>query len=149
MHLVWVADMFLCTVFWWWVEFRLQNVETWTFPIYFFVICLAFYVYLICAILFPKDLEGYTDYKDYFLRRRRWFFGLLIGWLALDLVDVWIKGADHASYFSTEFIVVGVILLLLYVAGIISRNERVQAVIAVATLANQISWVLRMFNTVA
>ena len=148
-HLVWVAYMFLCTVFWWWYEFRLQVIETWTFSLYFFVICNAFYVYLICAVLFPKDLEGYAGYKDYFLSRRRWFFGLQIGWLVLDLIDTRIKGADHFASLGTEYVVVGVVLMLGYVIGLITRRERIHAVIALAVLANQISWVWRVFNTVS
>jgi len=148
-HLVWVAYMFLCTVFWWWVEFRLQIIETWTFSLYFFVICYAFYVYLICALLFPKDLEGYDGYRDYFLSRRRWFFGLQIGWLALDLIDTWIKGEEFLASLGTEYIVGGVVLLLCYVTGLITRRERIQAAIAVAVLANQISWIWRVFNTVS
>ena len=148
-HLVWVAYMFLCTVFWWWVEFRLQNIQAWTFSTYFFVIFYAFYVYLICAILFPKDLEGYAGYKDYFLSRRRWFFGLQIGWLVLDLIDTRIKGADYFASLGVEYVVVGVVLALGYLIGLITRRERVQAIIAIAVLANQISWVWRVFNTVS
>ena len=131
------------------MEFRLQNVTTWTFSVYFFVICYAFYVYLICAVLFPKDIEGYDGYKDYFLSRRRWFFGLQIGWLVLDLIDTRIKGAEYFASLGTEYIVGGVILTLGYVTGLITRRERVQAVIAIAVLANQISWVWRVFNTVS
>ena len=147
-HRVWVAYMFLCTVFWWWVEFRLQNIQAWTFSTYFFVIFYAFYVYLICAMLFPKDLEGYAGYKDYFLSRRRWFFGLQIGWLVLDLIDTRIKGADYFASLGVEYVVVGVVLALSYLIGLITRRERVQAVIAIAVLAYQISWVWRVFNTV-
>ena len=147
-HLVWVAYMFLCTVFLWWVEFRLQNITVWTFSTYFFVICYAFYAYLICAILFPKDLEGYDGYKDYFLSRRRWFFGLLIGWLILDLGDTRIKGADYFAALGVEFMVGFVALVCAFAIGMITRRERVQAVIAIAVLAYQVSWVWRMFNTV-
>jgi hypothetical protein len=57
-HLVWVAYMFLSIVFWWWWEFQLQHIKTWSFAIYLFVVFYAFYLYLICAVLFPRDLEG-------------------------------------------------------------------------------------------
>jgi hypothetical protein len=78
-HLVWVAYMAVSTIFWWWWQFNLQKVVTWTFWIYFFVLCYAFLIYIICVLLFPDDLEEYDNFKDYFLARRRWFFGLLIG----------------------------------------------------------------------
>jgi hypothetical protein len=68
-HLVWVAYMFLTTLFWWWWEFRYHNIKTWTVQLYLFVIGYAFLIYLICAILFPKDLEAYEGFKDYLLSR--------------------------------------------------------------------------------
>ena len=36
-HLLWVATMFFNMVFWWWWEFRLGNIETWSFFLYSFV----------------------------------------------------------------------------------------------------------------
>lgn len=148
-HLVWVAYMFLSSIFWWWWEFRLQIIETWTFALYFFVVSYAFYIYLICAVLFPKDLEDHQGYKEYFLSRRRWFFGLLIGWSALDLVDTWIKGAEHFASLGAEYIVVQIVLTLGALVGLITRREAVHAAIAVSFLGYQVNWALRVFHTVS
>src|SRR5436305_14647648 len=57
-HLVWVAYLFVSIVFWWWWGFCLQLVEQWTFSIYAFVIFYAFYLYLFCPMLVPKNPEG-------------------------------------------------------------------------------------------
>jgi hypothetical protein len=94
-HLVWVAHMMLTTVFWWWWEFRLRLVQTWTFPLYAFLLCYAFFIYLICALLFPSELGEHAGFKDYFLARRRWIFGMLIAWLAVDLLDTLAKGSAY------------------------------------------------------
>src|SRR6185295_423882 len=130
-HLVWVAYMFLSIVFWWWWEFQLQHIKAWTFPIYLFVIFYAFYLYLICAILFPRDLEGYDGYKDYFLARRMWFFGLLIGWAVIDTIDTWIKGPEYFASLGATAIIFNVLLALCAVIGMIARRVAVQAIIAV------------------
>jgi hypothetical protein len=148
-HLVWVAYMFLSTVFWWWWEFRLQHIPVWTFATYFFVVFYAFYLYLICAMLFPRDLEGYGGYRDYFLSRRRWFFGLLLGWSVLDVTDTWIKGPDYFASLGTEYLVVQAVLVTGAVIGMITRRETVLAAIAIFFLGYQISWALRLFNTVS
>jgi hypothetical protein len=147
-HLCWVAFMFLTTVFWWWWEFRLRTIESWTFQLYFFVICYAFFLYLICAILFPRDLEGYDGFKDYFLSRRRWFFGLLIAWLAIDLLDTLAKGWEHFVSLGTEYVVAQAALAGLSTIGLITRRERVHAVIVILVLGYQIARVLRFFDTV-
>ncbi len=65
-HLCWVGYMFITPVFWWWWEFKLGEIEVWTFPLYFFVVFYAFVLFLISALLFPVTLEGYKNYKDYF-----------------------------------------------------------------------------------
>jgi hypothetical protein len=148
-HLVWVAYMFLSIVFWWWWEFQLQRIETWTFSIYLFVVFYAFYLYLICAILFPGDLEGYDGYKAYFLARRRWFFGLLIGWSVIDTLDTWIKGPEYFASLGFTAMAFNVALVLCSVIGIIVRREGVHAIIAVGQLAYVASGVLRLFNVVS
>lgn len=148
-HLAWVAFLFLSTVFWWWWEFRLRAIETWTFQLYFFVICYAFFIYVICAILFPRDLEGYDGFKDYFLSRRRWFFGLLIAWLAIDLLDTLAKGREHFAALGTEYMVAQAGLAGLCVIGLATRRERVHAAIVILVLGYQVSRVLRFYDTIS
>ncbi|MFL6724993.1 MAG: hypothetical protein ACJ8FS_00585 [Sphingomicrobium sp.] len=148
-HLVWVAYMFVSVVFWWWWEFRLQLIEQWTFSIYSFVIFYAFYLYLICAMLFPKDLEGYQGYKDYFLARRGWFFGLLLGWSAIDIIDSWIKGPKYLASLGVEGFISSGILAIACVVGIVTRRGTIQAAIALALLIYQLSGALRNFYTVS
>jgi hypothetical protein len=148
-HLVWVGYMFLNTLFWWWWEFRYHNIKTWTVQLYLFVLGYAFLLYLICALLFPKDLEGYEGFKDYLLSRRFWFFGLQILYAVVDLFDSWFKGADYFASLGREYLIAQVIYIGLPVIGMVTRNERVQGVIAVVFLAYQISWTLRIYETVS
>ena len=121
-HLVWVAYMFLSIVFWWWWEFQLQHIRTWTFAIYLFVIFYAFYLYLICAVLFPRSVEGYDGYRDYFLARRGWFFGLLIGWSVIDVTDTWIKGPDYFASLGATALIFNAVLVLCSIIGILVRR---------------------------
>ena len=145
-HLVWVAYMVVSIVFWWWWEFNLQNIRTWTFSLYLFVIFYAFYLYLICAVLFPLHLEGCEGYKDYFLARRRWFFGLLIGWSVIDVIDTWIKGPDYFAMAGRDAIIFNSVLALTGIIGIAVRRPIVQALLAVGQLAYVLTGLLRLFG---
>jgi hypothetical protein len=147
-HLVWVVYMFLSIVFWWWWEFQLQRIATWSFPIYLFVVFYAFYLYLICAVLFPRDLEGYDGFKDYFLASRRWFFGLLIGWAVIDTIDTWIKGRDYAASLGATALIFNAVLIVSSIVGMTVRREAVQAIIAVGMLVYVVSGVLHLFSIV-
>jgi hypothetical protein len=148
-HLLWVGFMLLSTIFWWWSEFRLRLVHTWTFELYTLVIAYAFVLYLIAALLFPKDLEGFDGYKDFFLSRRRWFFGLLIAWNIIDLGDTAAKGRTYFASLGLEYPLAQAALICLAVAGLLSRRTFVQAAIVLLYLCYQLSWIVRMYQTVA
>lgn len=148
-HLVWVAFMFLTTAFWWWWEFRLHLVQTWTFQLYLFVLLYAVLMYVVCALLFPKDLDDYAGWKDYFLDRRAWFFGLGLLAQPMDMADTWLKGADYAASLGLEYWIAKGVIITGSLIAIAWRNERYHAVYAVASLAYQFFFVLRMYETVA
>jgi hypothetical protein len=147
-HLVWVASLFLSAVFWWWSEYRLREIETWTFELYFFVLTYAFVIYLSCALLFPKEFHEYDGFRDYFYSRRRWFFGLLALWQVIDLADTWLKGAEHFASLGLEYPIGSGVLLVLSLIAVRTCNERFHASYAVLALGYNVSWVLRMFDTV-
>jgi hypothetical protein len=145
-HLVWVAHTGLLSVFWWWFEFGLRRTSVWTFQLYAFVLGYAFLIYLICTILFPSDLGPGRDFKTYFLSRRKWFFGLLIALLAVDVVDTLTKGAAHFASLGIEYSLSQGLLALLCAAGIASRRDRVQAVVAILAFAYLLLRVIRFFD---
>lgn len=147
-HLLWVAWTFLFAIFWWWWEFRYRAVESWTFLLYSFVVAYAFLVYLLAAMLFPKDLDGYEGFREYFLARRRWFFGLLIAASLFDLADSRFKGADYFASLGRQYFVYVAVIIALAIAGIVTRNERAQGAIAIILLGYQVSWALTAFGTV-
>jgi hypothetical protein len=112
-HLGWVAWALLNVVTFWWWEFRLSHVPHWTFSLYFFVCVYASMYFFLSALLFPQDLAEYTGYQDYFLSRRRWFFGFAALTEALDVVDTWIKGDAHLQSFGPEYLAsIGIFIML-------------------------------------
>jgi hypothetical protein len=147
-HLVWVAYMFLITVFWWWFEFMLRDVREWTFAIYIFVLVYALVTYMIVAVLFPRQLAGYHSYEDYFLKRRAWFFGLQILAIALDPIDTALKGRAHLASLGVEYWIGNSLSILLFAIAIWTPRRSVQASVPVLMLLYQITWVARDFATV-
>ena len=148
-HLVWVAHLLLTTVFWWWWEFRLHTIKTWTFGLYAFFLGYAFFIYLICSVLFPHDLGEYDGFKAYFMARRRWFFGMLIAWLAVDVADTLTKGLGYFASLGIEYPIAQAGLALLCLVGLISRREAVQGAVAILVFGYQVSRVFRYYNTVS
>ena len=147
-HLGWVAWALLNVVtFWWWWEFRLSFVQHWTFALYAFVCVYASMYYFLSALLFPQDLDDYQGYQDYFLSRRRWFFGFVALTEALDVVDTLIKGEDHLRSLGFEYLPrIGIFMLLCAVAAT-TRNLRFHALFVFAGLVYEISFFGRYYAT--
>lgn len=145
-HLLWVTHMGLLSVFWWWFEFRLRTTAIWTFQLYAFVLGYAFLIYLICALLFPSDLGAHRDFKEYFLSRRRWFFGMLIAVLVVDVLDTLAKGIAHFESLGIEYLVAQAGLVLLCVIGLLSPRERVQAAVVLLSLTGLVVRIARYFD---
>ncbi|HEY5774726.1 MAG TPA: hypothetical protein VIS57_01460 [Xanthomonadales bacterium] len=147
-HLCWVASMFFQAIFFWWWEFKLESLEQWTFEIYLFVLFYALLIYMLCALLFPQDLEGYDGYEDYFISRRRWFLGLLAMFFLVDYWDTWLKGAEYFASLGPEYVVSTALLIVGSLLGVATANRRYHAVFAISMLAYQVSWALRYYNVI-
>ena len=145
-HLLWVAFMFFNMIFFWWWEFALNEMETWLFQNYLFLVFYAVSLYLMCAMLFPNDLEDYDGYADYFLSRRMWFFGLFAATSVLDVYDTMMKGADHVARLGTDYMALTAGFLALAVTGAISRRRGVHAVIVMVALSYQTWWAFQYWS---
>lgn len=146
-HLGWVLFMLVSLTHFWWWEFWLSAITDWTYEFYLFLIAYTVLLYFLCALLFPDDIDEYGGYEEYFISRRKWFFGLLALTFAFDLVDTLLKGAAHFERFGTEYLVRTPIAVALCAAAMIIANRTFHATFVAAMLAYQASWILRLFRT--
>jgi len=105
-HSLWVANVFLFLALEWWVLFRWQAWETWSFFLFLFMLASPTVAFLLCVMLFPDKLSEKTDLKSHFFNHNRWFFALATLLPLLDFVDTTLKGVDHLlaqgyAYFLT------------------------------------------------
>jgi len=147
-HMAWVASLLLMLVHFWWWEFGLFAVADWTFGKYLFIIFYAVVLFLMCALLFPDSMQDYRGYEDFFYSRRAWFFGLLALTYLLDVADTLLKGEAHFARFGSEYLVRTPVFVLLCLAAIWTSNRRFHALFVAAALVYQVSWILRLFDTI-
>ena len=146
-HLGWVAWGLLNVVTFWWWEFRLSFVQQWTFSLYAFVCVYASMYYFLSALLFPLDLDDYQGYQDYFLDRRRWFFGFIALTEALDVVDTLIKGEQHLRSLGPEYLPRIAVFVLMCAVAAITRNPRFHKLFVFAAIIYEISFFGRYYGT--
>lgn len=147
-HLAWVGSVLLMLVHFWWWEFGLYAIQSWTFGKYLFIIFYAITLFLLCALLFPDSMLDYTSYEDYFYSRRAWFFGVLGLTYLLDIIDTLLKGPEHFAHFGNEYLIRTPIFIALCLVAILVRDRRFHIAFVAVALIYQISFILRLFDTI-
>jgi hypothetical protein len=145
-HLIWIAVVLLSAVHFWWEEYGLVRIHPWHFELFVFVLFYAFLFYLLAILLIPDNIDEYANYEDYFISRRRWFFGLFALSVPVDLIDTLAKGPAYYHSLGPEYPFRLGIQLAVCAVGAWTRNRRVQLGLAAFYLVYLLSWILRLYR---
>jgi hypothetical protein len=149
LHLAWVFAVLLFVIDFWWWEFRLSTLPRFSFALFVFVVFYASLFYFLCALLFPDDIKDYSGYEDYFMSRRKWFFGILALTGVADVVDTLFKGVDYFNSFGLEYPAQTVVTIALCLIAMATRNQLFHGAFVGASILYQVSWILRRFDVLA
>ncbi len=96
-HVLWTINILVWLIAYWWFSFILSTIDTWTPQLLIFVLVYGATIYFLIALLYPDNVEKGTDFFDYFIDNRRWFFGtfLLLG--VMDILDSLLKSSITES----------------------------------------------------
>ncbi len=133
-HLSWVLTMFIYSVFWWWWEFNLNEIEVWTFGAYLLVVLYAFLVFLMCALLSPLSLSGYTGFEEYYYEKRAWIFGTFLVIQFVDSGVALIKGTDYFLGLGVTYYVGQSLSVVFSAIAISTRNKKFHGAFVLALL---------------
>ncbi|WP_439272637.1 hypothetical protein [Pseudochrobactrum sp. HB0163] len=144
-HLAWVGFLLLSVVHFWWMEFGLRSVPVWTFEKYLFVIFYAGLYFMLCTLLFPDNIEEYSGYRDYFISRRRWFFGLLAVLYLTDIGDTLLKGWSHYELYGLEYPIQAAAFIFLSLIAAITPSLKFHTCFALGGFLYQLGFTFRHF----
>jgi len=145
-HLAWVGTMLLMLVHFWWWEVGLYDLDHWSFGVFFFLIVYTIVLFLLSVLLFPDEIREYKNYEDFFMNRRRWFFGLLASTLLLDIVDTYLKGESHFDQYWIDLAVSTPLFLILYFIAIKTADRRFHLAIVGVSVIYEMIWIGILFN---
>lgn len=145
-HLVWVLVILTSIVHFWWWEFELIRLAPFRFQFFGFVLFYAFLFYLLSSLLFPDDMSEYGSYEDYFLSRRRWFFGLFAATCVIDLADTLMKGRARLVELGLEYEIKQAVCIGLCLVAALTANRRFHLAFPVLYLAYYLTWIVRFFD---
>ncbi|MGI8706197.1 MAG: hypothetical protein ACR2JJ_10470 [Sphingomicrobium sp.] len=145
-HLFWIGTVLLMAIHFWWFQFGLIRVQTWHFSLFVFVLFYAFLFILMANMLVPDELREHRNYNDYFMSRRRWFFGLLAVTIPVDLVDTLLKGTAYYRSLGIEYPLRLICLLVLCAIAAWTQNRRFHVIFAGAYFVYLASWIVRLYE---
>jgi len=147
-HLGWVASMFLFIIHFWWWEYRLQSLAVISFGVYLFLISFSCLFFFLCVLIFPTTLEDYGGYEEYFISRRRWFFGMLAVTYVVDFLDTLLKGKVYFAALGWEYPLRNAVYIVLCIVAAWTANRRFHAMFVGAGLLYQITWIFRLYDLI-
>jgi hypothetical protein len=146
-HLGWAVTLLLYVINFWWWEYELSGVNRLDFELFVFVVFYASLFYFLCALLFPDDMKDYAGFEDFFMSRRKWFFGILAMTYPVDMIDTLFKGPGQFARYGFEYPVESVIHVALCIVAMVTANRAFHAAFVSANLVYEVSWILRRFET--
>ena len=148
-HLLWVFFVFFYIITFWWWEFRLEQIPTWTFALYLLVAVYGILLYLLCALLFPEDLKEYEGFRGYFYLQRKWFFGTFATMWVIDYADTLIKGPARIHTLGLEYEFRVAAFLICSVIAMKTKNPRFHGAFAVIGVVYELSFIFRQYFLMA
>ncbi len=145
LHLTWVGFVFVWLVGFWWWEFSWRTVENWGLGLYLFLVLYTVCLFLMCVVLFPARSDDVSDFRVYFMRVRRWFFGLLIMLTAVDITEALLKGSDYVARLGIPYWGLSAAQVAISIVGISTTNRAAHGVMAVFVLTYAIVQLLTTY----
>jgi hypothetical protein len=144
-HLLWALFLFLYLIHYWWWEYRLQTIQKWTFPLYFFVALYAVILFFLCVLFFPEEMADYNSFRDYFYSRRRWIFSFMTILFIADFADTLIKGSGYLHALGPVYYIRTASYIVL--SAIKIKNPIFHAGFAIYATLYEIVLILRYYMT--
>ena len=132
-HLTWVAHIFSWIVFYWWYSFTRTVESEWSLLVFMFIIFYTVTLYLMCVVLIPSDLDEVSDFAEYFMSLRSWFFAGMILLILVDFADSALKGLDNVMDLGLGYASQRIFLLLGGIVAMRSQSRWYHSVYAIVS----------------
>jgi hypothetical protein len=127
-HLVFTGIVFMGHLLFWWLFWSSREVQAWSFFPFLFLLLQPIILYLLAGLCFPDFSDrGPIDFRAFYYRNHRWFFGLFALLMVLiSLRDILFRGVPWIS--QGNAVKAGV--LVIAVVGVISSRPWIHAILA-------------------
>jgi hypothetical protein len=146
-HSTWVAYFVVWLPYFWWFTFDWRLEETWTFPLFMFVVTFAMLAYLCVIVLVPTRRPDLENLEDYFYRARPRFFAIWALVMVTDVIDTFLKPGNLADVGPT-YLPIMAIIILGHIVGALTENRRFHEIWVIATVVLTLTFALGVWADV-
>lgn len=133
-HVLWTLNIMLYVLGLWWGMYWWKHLQDWTIERFLFLSAYASVIYLLSALLYPHEVAEGFDFEEHFESNRRWFFGVFLLALLLDVPETLSKGISHLRDAPAQYVMFVPSMLVLGLVGFLCRDRRAQFVVALLVL---------------
>jgi hypothetical protein len=128
-HAMWIFIKLANPIFYWWTIWGLKEFpEYWNMGTFTYILIMPSIMYLQLHSLVSSNPDQVKDWREHFSNQRKWFFGLntlLAAMAGFNFTNLFISAPPNALP-----IIAYTLIGVLSIAGFISHNRRLHAVIA-------------------
>ena len=150
-HILFTFDTIILISSIWWGMFIWGGKSDWNFLYFVLIISYSIVLYLIADILYPKKIEGFTDYQKHFLKYSKYFFGLQLLAILFDIPETYLKEINGLRPIPNFYIPVILYWIAISLLGLFSQNnEKILKFLAILFPATRLTFIivsLYMINT--
>lgn len=140
--LAWAAFLLLVHIQTWWTMYDLRVYDDWNFLQFTLVLLQPIVLFLLAIIVFPSREGPQRDLRENFVHNRSWFYGLLIALVVVSLLRETARDGTLPDPWNLAF---HGLFLVLAIAGLVAKRERVQSGLAYSTLAIFAGYTILLF----
>jgi hypothetical protein len=140
--IAWAGILLVAHVQAWWSMFGLQHQIGWTFLQFWVVLLGPIVLFLLATLVLPGSGAAELDLHTNYFAQRRWFFGLLLGFLALSVAKDLILSGTLPSPANLAF---HALLFVTAAIAIATDHETYHLVFAYTSIASMVLYVTLLF----
>lgn len=86
-HVLWTVNVIVVVLALWWGMYWWKGLSDWPAPWFFFLSLYAITLFLWAFMLYPQEFGEQTNFFVHFYQQRKWFFGMLVAAMLLDIPE--------------------------------------------------------------
>ena len=139
-HIVWTVNVLVYVLAVWWGMFWWNRLQTWSIEEFLFITIYSIVIFMLAAMLYPREVPEGLDFEAYFFTNKRWFFGIYLTATLLDVVETVSKGVIGLRPVPTEYVIYIPVVLAICATALITKRRRLHEVLCVAWLVCSLSY---------